>query len=216
MRRRTIRRIAAVMKPGATLYASTGNIAYVLLRLSLLAGQFNYGKRGILDLTHRRLFTIYSFTKLLRNRGFTIRTVRGFGPPIRDMIGESSSLRLADSLSGLLARRWPRLFAFNFLVVAEKGRTAELDRIAVEFERLVAADERRLEVELTTAYELSDEDERRILEQIEQASGRKVEATRKVDPDLIGGVVLQAGSLRVDASVRGRLERLRHELVTRS
>src|ERR671925_619897 len=44
----------------------------------------------------------------------------------------------------------------------------------------------------------------------------QVEATRSVDPNLIGGVVLQAGSLRVDASIRGRLERLRHELVTRS
>ena len=47
--------------------------------------------------------------------------------------------------------------------------------------------------------------------QIEQASGRKVEASRTVDPSLIGGIVLQAGSQRVDASVRGRLERLRHE-----
>jgi F0F1-type ATP synthase delta subunit len=42
-----------------------------------------------------------------------------------------------------------------------------------------------------------------------------VQATRKVDPDLIGGIVLQAGSMRLDASVRGRLERLRHDL-TRS
>ena len=52
-----------------------------------------------------------------------------------------------------------------------------------------------------------------ILQQIEEAAGRKVEATRSVDPSLVGGIVLQAGSLRVDASVRGRLERLRHELV---
>jgi F-type H+-transporting ATPase subunit delta len=105
----------------------------------------------------------------------------------------------------------------NFLLLtSEKGRSGQIEEIQREFERLAAAEERRLEVELTTAYELSDEEERRILEQIEQASGRKVEATRKVDPDLIGGVVLQAGSLRVDASVRGRLERLRHDLVTRS
>jgi len=123
----SVRRIAAVMKPGATLYASTANIAYILLRLSLLAGQFNYGKRGILDLTHKRLFTIYSFTKLLKNSGFTISTVRGFGPPIRDMIGEDGGLGLADSISGFLARRWPRLFAFNFLVVAHKD--PELDDI---------------------------------------------------------------------------------------
>jgi glycosyltransferase involved in cell wall biosynthesis len=130
----SVPRIAAVMKPGAVLYASTANIAYILLRLSLLAGQFNYGKRGILDLTHKRLFTIYSFTKLLKNSGFAVSTVRGFGPPIRDMIGETSPLRLADSLSGFLARRWPRLFAFNFLVVAY--RESELDDI---YERTAAS-----------------------------------------------------------------------------
>jgi F0F1-type ATP synthase, delta subunit (mitochondrial oligomycin sensitivity protein) len=69
-------------------------------------------------------------------------------------------------------------------------------------------------VDLTTAYELSDEDAQRIIGQIEQASGRPVDATRSVDPSLIGGLVLQAGSMRVDASVRGRIERLRRELTT--
>ena len=70
-------------------------------------------------------------------------------------------------------------------------------------------------VELTTAFELSDDEAASIVAQIEQSSGRTVEATRKVDPELVGGMILQAGSLRVDASVRGRLERLRHELATR-
>jgi F-type H+-transporting ATPase subunit delta len=101
----------------------------------------------------------------------------------------------------------------NFVLLsAEKGRAAELDEIHREFERLVAQRERRLEVELTTAVELSDDEAKAILAQIEQAAGRTVEATRSVDPDLVGGFVLQAGSFRVDASVRGRLERLRHEL----
>jgi len=105
----------------------------------------------------------------------------------------------------------------NFLLIlAEKGRAGELDEIAREFDRLVAGDEGRLTVELTTAQELSDNEARSIISQIEKASGRTVDATRKVDPSLVGGLVLQAGSLRVDASVRGRLERLRHELVTRS
>ena len=105
----------------------------------------------------------------------------------------------------------------NFLLVlVDKGRIGELEVIAEEFERLVAEDEGVLSAELTTAIELSDDDERRLLKQIEKASGRKVEATRKVDPNLIGGFVLQAGSMRVDASVRGRIERLRRELVTRS
>ncbi len=98
-------------------------------------------------------------------------------------------------------------------MTAEKGRAGELEEIAKEFERLMAREERRLSVELTTARELTDDEARTIVEQIEQAAGRKVEATRSVDPDLLGGIVLQAGSYLVDASVRGRLERLRQTLV---
>jgi F-type H+-transporting ATPase subunit delta len=105
----------------------------------------------------------------------------------------------------------------NFLrLVADKGRSGEIEEIVREFDRLIAAQERRVKVELTTAYELSDEDAQEIVRQIEQATGRTVEATRSVDPSLIGGLVLQADTLRLDASVRGRLERLRHDLVTGS
>ena len=102
----------------------------------------------------------------------------------------------------------------NFLrLTAEKGRIGQIEEIAREFDRLMAREERRLDVELTTARELSDTEARELLQQIGQASGRKIEATRRVDPNLIGGFVLQAGSMRVDASVRGRLEGLRQELV---
>ena len=104
----------------------------------------------------------------------------------------------------------------NFLrVAAEKGRAGQIEEIAQEFEKLMAREEKRLTVELTTARELTDSEADAILQEIEKAAGRKVDATRTVDPDLVGGIVLQAGSLRVDASVRGRLERLRHELVKR-
>jgi ATP synthase F1 delta subunit len=104
----------------------------------------------------------------------------------------------------------------NFLLLlAEKNRAGEIDEIAREFDRLVAEAEGILDVELTTAVELSDEETREVIAQIEKASGRKVEATQRVDPNLIGGLVLQAGSLRLDASVRGRLDRLRQELTTR-
>jgi F-type H+-transporting ATPase subunit delta len=102
----------------------------------------------------------------------------------------------------------------NFLrLVAEKGRAGEIEEIAAEFERLMAREERRLTVELTTARELTDDEAQAIVSQIEQAAGRTVEASRAVDPAILGGIVLQAGSYRVDASVRGRLERLRQTLV---
>jgi F-type H+-transporting ATPase subunit delta len=105
------------------------------------------------------------------------------------------------------------LFKNFLLLIAEKGRAGELEDIAHEFERLMAREERRLTVELTTARELTEDEAKAIVAQIEKAAGRTVEATRSVDPDLVGGIVLQAGSYRVDASVRGRLERLRQTLV---
>ena len=103
----------------------------------------------------------------------------------------------------------------NFIrVVVEKGRAAEIRGIAEEFEALIAAQANVLDVEVTTAQELSDGEFRRIISDIEKKSGRQVQASRNVDPALIGGIVLQAGSMRLDASVRGRLERLRQELAT--
>lgn len=103
----------------------------------------------------------------------------------------------------------------NFVrLAAEKGRAGEIGEISAELDALVAQAQNRLAVELTTAHELSDAEAASIVEAIERASGRSVEATRSVDPSLIGGIVLQVGSHRADGSVRGRLERLRHELAT--
>jgi F-type H+-transporting ATPase subunit delta len=101
----------------------------------------------------------------------------------------------------------------NFLLVlVDKGRADRLPEIGEELERLAAEHEGIVHAELTTAVELADDEAEKLLGEIERASGRKVEATRTVDPDLIGGIVLQVGSHRLDASVRGRLERLRREL----
>jgi F-type H+-transporting ATPase subunit delta len=126
---------------------------------------------------------------------------------------ETESRVKADVLDRI-AGQGDELFR-NFLrLLVEKGRAGELREVAAEFEALVAAREGVLDVELTTAADLSDQEFASIVERIEQASGRKVQASRSVDPSLIGGLVLRAGSMRLDASVRGRLERLRTELAS--
>jgi F-type H+-transporting ATPase subunit delta len=105
----------------------------------------------------------------------------------------------------------------TLLLLVEKGRIGEVEEVAKEFEALVARAERRLGLELTTAVELSDDEAERLVKSISGTLGRPIDAQRSVDPDLIGGVVLQVGSLRLDASVRGRLDKLRRELAgTRS
>jgi F-type H+-transporting ATPase subunit delta len=154
------------------------------------------------------------------------------GPVHRDLVAFADAVDGSDELSAFLQN--PEVdssakvavlgelsdgadeLVHNFLrLLAEKGRAGQIPGIRDELQVLVDRAQGRIAVELTTAYELSDEEAAAIVAQIEQASGRQVEATRNVDPELIGGMILQAGSLRVDASVRGRLERLRHELVTR-
>jgi F-type H+-transporting ATPase subunit delta len=118
----------------------------------------------------------------------------------------------AEALSAVLEGADELVLNF-FRLVAEKGRAPLIEEIVREYEALVAAEEQILKVELTTAFELSDPEATSIVEQIERSSGRRVEAMRSVDPGLVGGLVLKAGSLEVDSSVRGRLDRLRNELI---
>jgi SAM-dependent methyltransferase len=104
------------VKSGGKLYASTGNIAFLPLRLALLLGWFNYGRRGILDLTHHRLFTVASFRRLLRDAGFRIDRVIGFGPPLADLFGNRLPFRALDRVAAWLARVWPTMFAYQIML----------------------------------------------------------------------------------------------------
>jgi SAM-dependent methyltransferase len=126
---KSLQEIRRAMKPGSTLVASTGNVGYLLVRVMLALGFFNYGKKGILDLTHTRLFTVRSFCRTLEGEGFRVESVRGFGPPIRDMVGTSPVLRMLDSVASFLARIWPTLFGYQLLVEAQRldGVTDILD-----------------------------------------------------------------------------------------
>lgn len=113
-------KISSIIKPGGKLFVCTGNVAYLPLRILLLFGAFHYGKRGILDLSHTRLFTQSTFIRLIKNSGFRIKKIRGFGPPIRDMISDKPVMRLLDSFLSAIARIRPSLLAYQILVEAEK------------------------------------------------------------------------------------------------
>jgi F-type H+-transporting ATPase subunit delta len=134
-------------------------------------------------------------------------------PELRELLvnPEVDSRQKVDALSALLADADE--LTRNFLrLLAEKGRTSELHEIVREFDALVGREEGILDVELTTAVELSEDEAQKLLGRIEQVSGRRLRASRRVDPNLIGGFVLSAGSYRADASVKGRLDGLRREL----
>ncbi len=100
----------------ARVVITTPNIAFASIRLNLLLGRFNYAERGILDITHKRLFTRRSLLTTLEDCGYRIEQLRGIGAPFDAVMGGRSG-RFLGIVSGALSRVWPSLFAFQFLVV---------------------------------------------------------------------------------------------------
>ena len=98
----------------------------------------------------------------------------------------------------------------NFLeLLAEKHRMPVLFRIRRQFDALWAKENRRLGVTVTSAVELDPEIAERLGSEIEQQTGNTVELQRRVDPDILGGLIVQVGNMVLDTSIRGRLEKLR-------
>jgi F-type H+-transporting ATPase subunit delta len=122
-----------------------------------------------------------------------------------------SSAEKRDGISRAVSGAEPELV--NFLeLLAEKHRMPVIFRIRDRLDELWARENRRLEVRLTSAVELDPEVVQRVGAEIERQTDRKIELESSVDEGIIGGLVLQVGNMVVDASLRGRLERLRKEV----
>jgi len=93
-------------------------------------------------------------------------------------------------------------------VLIDADRLAVAPEIATVFERARAEAKGIAEVELVTAYEVSEEQEKRIEEAIRSRLGKPVDMSKRVDAALIGGAVIRVGDSVIDASVRGRLQEL--------
>jgi len=98
---------------------TTPNVAFIIQRLMLLFGQFNYGKAGILDRTHTRLFTFRSFRQLLQDAGLRIRAVRGIPAPFPKALGDNLLGRGALAINQALIWVSKTLFAYQIYVEAE-------------------------------------------------------------------------------------------------
>ena len=98
----------------------------------------------------------------------------------------------------------------NFLeLLTEKHRMPVLFRIRRQFDDLWAKENKRLGVTVTSAVELDPEVAERIGREIEEQTGNTVELRRRVDPEILGGLVVQVGNMVLDTSIRNRLEKLR-------
>jgi F-type H+-transporting ATPase subunit delta len=99
-------------------------------------------------------------------------------------------------------------------LLIQRGRIEDLPRIAAEFRRL---DNLRLGItpaRATSAAPLEPAEVKALIARLEQMTGGRIELEQEVDPSLLGGLVVRVGDRLIDGSVRGRLERLRNQLVS--
>ncbi|MEM6285216.1 MAG: glycosyltransferase [Chloroflexota bacterium] len=123
-----------------TVVITTGNVAFFVVRAGLLFGQFNYGKKGILDRDHRRLFTFSSLERTLESTGYDIIDVQGIPAPYPLAVGDNAISRFLIAVNQLLNIFSKGLFAYQIAIVArprpmlhhllEHARTASAERLA--------------------------------------------------------------------------------------
>jgi glycosyltransferase involved in cell wall biosynthesis len=112
-------------KTSCQIIVSTGNIAYFITRTMLMLGQFNYGKRGLLDLTHTRLFTFASFRRLFLQSGFSTIDTSGVPGPFPLALGENFLGRFLLRLNQLLIHLSRGLFSYQIFMVVQSTPTLE-------------------------------------------------------------------------------------------
>jgi SAM-dependent methyltransferase len=101
------------------------NITFLFIRLQLLLGKFNYGKRGILDISHRHFFTFKSARRFLREAGYRIEKVKGVPPPFPQIFGNNRLSKLLLGMNAGLIRLLPRLFSYQIFIRATPLPTTE-------------------------------------------------------------------------------------------
>jgi F-type H+-transporting ATPase subunit delta len=101
----------------------------------------------------------------------------------------------------------------NFLeALIERHRMPVIFRIRSRFDEMWEDERRLLPVEVTSAVALDEETVRSIGDRVGEQTGRTVELSSRVDPDILGGIVLRVGNFVLDASIRNRLNQLRKQV----
>ena len=99
-------------------------------------------------------------------------------------------------------------------LLLRRGRIEQLPRVAAEFRRLDDARQRITHATATSASPLSPDEVGALTTRLEQTTGGRVALDVQVDPSLLGGLIVRVGDRLIDGSVRGRLERLRNQLIS--
>jgi glycosyltransferase involved in cell wall biosynthesis len=111
------------LSPKAELIISTANVAFVVTRVMLLLGYFNYSKRGILDLTHTRLFTRRSLKAALEQAGFNVLETKAVPAPFPLALGAGRLSSMLLAINSFLISMLPGLFGYQIILRAKARPT---------------------------------------------------------------------------------------------
>ncbi|MDR3575292.1 MAG: glycosyltransferase [Anaerolineaceae bacterium] len=112
-------------RQGSTIILTTGNVAFLPVRLSLLMGLFNYSNRGILDQDHHRLFTFISFRRVLKSCGFIILSEKGIPAPFPLALGKNKASSLLLKINELLIHLYKSMFSFQMAFTVQPKPTLQ-------------------------------------------------------------------------------------------
>jgi F-type H+-transporting ATPase subunit delta len=118
------------------------------------------------------------------------------------------------TLERLLGGRVPEGVVKMAGLLASRGNVERLGAISTEYHRLLDAERGAVEAHVTSAASLTSDETEAVRAWVEKTTGKTVTLRTAVDETLIGGLTVRVGDSLLDASVRGRLERLRNELVS--
>jgi hypothetical protein len=122
-----LRRSIRTLDGRTKVIVTTGNVVFGIVRLQALLGNFNYGKRGILDLTHTRLYTFKTVRQLFEQCGFRVEEIRGIPAPFPAALGLNALSRFLLRLNALLIR-FSRGF-FSYQIFMQVAPTPTLDAL---------------------------------------------------------------------------------------
>jgi glycosyltransferase involved in cell wall biosynthesis len=117
---------ALSLKPSVEVILSTANIGFCVNRFMLLLGQFNYGRRGILDLTHTRLFTFSSFERAVSQAGFDIVERTGIPGPVPLALGDNFLSRMLMKINQFLIHISRGMFSYQIYLRVRPQASLEL------------------------------------------------------------------------------------------
>jgi F-type H+-transporting ATPase subunit delta len=123
-----------------------------------------------------------------------------------------STAEKEDGLDKVVSGADPVVMNFLKLLI-EKHRMPVLFRVRATYDAMWEDENKLLPVSITSAVELDEGTVKELGDRIAEQTGRKVELSSQVEPDILGGIVVQVGNSVLDASVRNRLEQLRKQVV---